>query len=73
VGLARLATWMENGCFMMMANQILWHIKEMTTISISGIMIFLQEYLETGLLTKSIKDLYGYNTTNRKFNYVRIS
>ena len=36
-------------------------------------MIFLQEHLETELLTRSKKDLYGINTTNRKFNYVRIS
>ena len=28
---------------------------------------------EQELLTNSKKDLYGYNTTNRKFNNVRIS
>ena len=36
-------------------------------------MIFLQEHLETELLTRSKKDLYEYHTTNGKFIYVRIS
>ena len=49
------------------------HIEEMTTINTSGIIMILMELLEAELLTRSEKDLYGTNTTNRKYNYVRIS
>ena len=57
----------------MIRRMLMSHIEEMTTINTSGITMILMELLESELLTRGKKDLYGTNTTNRKYNYVRIS
>jgi len=49
------------------------HTKEMTTQDTNGTTTQAAVNSEQELLTNSKKDLYGYNTTNRKFNNVRIS
>ena len=48
-------------------------IRETTTPDISGTITQAMEYLEIEMLINSPRDLYANNTTNRKFNYVRIS
>ena len=47
--------------------------REMTIQDISGTTTQATVNSEQELLTNSKKDLYGFNTTNRKFNNVRIS
>ena len=65
-----LLTKMENGC---LQETVMSPIREMIILDLNGTMTQVLENLEIELLINSTRDLYANNTTNRKFNYVRIS